>query len=111
MKCSVYCHATEFERHNLSQLAIRTSTEVALVDRGTEEDGQLQEDSRKILSYPVFADSNDLPPRGRKRTRQTTPTTIPDCVVEGGDLRKRRRRLLLSRDRSHRIQLSVGSEE
>ena len=44
VKCSVHCHATEFDCHNLSELAFRT--EVALVDRETEEDEQLQEEEQ-----------------------------------------------------------------
>jgi len=42
VKSSVHCHATEFDYHNLSELAIRT--EVALVDRGMEEDEQFPEE-------------------------------------------------------------------
>jgi len=44
VKCSVHCHATEFDCHNLSELAIRTG--VALVGRGMEEDGQLPEEEQ-----------------------------------------------------------------
>ena len=44
MKCSVHCHATEFDCHNLSELAIRT--EVALVDRGMEEGEQFPEEEQ-----------------------------------------------------------------
>ena len=44
MKCSVHCHATEFDCHNLSELAIRA--EVVLVDRGMEEDEQFPEEER-----------------------------------------------------------------
>jgi len=42
VKCSVHCHSTEFDCHNLSKLAIRT--EVALVDRGMEGDEQFPEE-------------------------------------------------------------------
>jgi len=42
VKSSVHCHATEFDYHNLSELAIRT--EVASVDCGMEEDEQFPEE-------------------------------------------------------------------
>jgi len=42
VKSSVHCHATEFDYHNLLELAIRT--EVALVDCGMEEDEQFPEE-------------------------------------------------------------------
>ena len=44
VECSVHCHATEFDCHNLSELAIRT--EMALVDRGMEEDEQFPEEEQ-----------------------------------------------------------------
>jgi len=119
VKCSVHCHATEFDCHNLSELAIRT--EVALVDRGMEEDEQfpekeqlqeekqVQEEKQPLEEGPQeeesreeeqpheqdyglsgIQDSNDLPPPSRKRTRQATPATAPEHTAGGRVLRKRR---------------------
>jgi hypothetical protein len=55
-------------------------TEVASVDRGTE-DEQLQEEEQpqeEDSELSGIEDSNDLPPPSRKRTRQATPTTVPE---------------------------------